>query len=180
MVCVNACVCVCESLCCTPGTSTTLWNQLYLRKKKEKIRWLWSCMEMQGNTSTCSHSGTEKQLQTQRYTGALTESHTPLHKCTWVSDMHPFLSHVLGYTTLGCGVSCCASAGIRLCGGHINHRAIAEAGQLLYPFRMRILDELLVWEPVGLKEGWRPGPGPRHRRPCSPHPAVNHIHGQSC
>ena len=172
------CLCLCESLCCTPETSTTLWINYTSEKKKEKICWLWPCMEMQGNTSTYSHSGTEKQLQTQRYTGAHTERHIPLHKFTWVSDMHPFLSHVLGYTTLGCGVSCCASAGIRLCGGHISHRAIAEAGQLLYPFRMWILDELLVWELVGPKEGWRPGPEPRHGPPCSPHPAVSHIRVQ--
>lgn len=41
----------------------------------------------------------------------------------------------------------------RLCGGHISHGSNSRGRlALTTPSRMRILDELLVWEPVGLKE----------------------------
>ena len=128
-------VCVCVSHFAAHLKLAQHCESTLLKEKKRKDMLI---MVMHGDAGQHKHVFTRWHRKTTPDTKIQVHTQRDTYPCrdARVSDMHPFLSHVLGYTALGCGVSCCASAGIRLCGGHISHRAIAEAGQLIYPFRM--------------------------------------------
>ena len=168
-----------ESLCCTLKLAQHCDSTVLKKKKKKKICADYGYAWKHRATQACVHTVAQKNNPRHKYTGAHTQTHMSLHKHTGVSNIHPFPSSFTGLCNSGlwCVLLCvCWHQIVWWAHQSTSHRARAEAGRHLQPFRTWVLAELLVWELVGLKEGRRPGS--RHRPPCSPNPGVNHTCGR--